>query len=76
MPMNYQPTDEQIRTKAYYLWEADGRPQNRDWDYWIKAKEQLEREVSGANGQTRKSSNSTTAEKPASKRTSRSPVYA
>jgi hypothetical protein len=36
-----QPSDEQIRVRAYYLWEADGRPHGRDWEYWVKAKEEL-----------------------------------
>lgn len=36
-----QPTEDEIRIQAYYLWEADGRPGGRDWEYWIKAKEQL-----------------------------------
>ncbi len=42
MTTNYfQPTDEQVSVRAYYLWERDGRPQNRDWDYWLRAKEEL-----------------------------------
>ena len=35
------PTEEQIRTRAYYLWEADGKPAGRDWDYWMKAQQEL-----------------------------------
>lgn len=37
-----QSTEEQIRTRAYYLWEAEGCPQGRDWEYWLKAKQELE----------------------------------
>lgn len=29
--------DEQIRTRAYELWEADGRPEGRADDYWHRA---------------------------------------
>lgn len=36
-----QPTDDEISVRAYYLWERDGRPHGRDFDYWLKAKEQL-----------------------------------
>ena len=36
-----QPSDDQISVRAYYLWERDGRPANRDWEYWLKAKEEL-----------------------------------
>jgi hypothetical protein len=81
MPTQYtQPTDEQIRTRAYYLWEADGRPQSRDWDYWMKAKQQLEREFSASNGGSRKTASSPAEkpekpEKPAAKR-NRAPAYA
>lgn len=44
-----QPTDEQIRTRAYFLWEADGCPQGRDWHYWLKAKEELQHRSQPAN---------------------------
>jgi hypothetical protein len=74
-----QPTDDQIRTRAYYLWEADGRPSNRDWEYWNKAKEQLsaKSDKPGTNGSTRKTSPTSTVSEPAKKKTnSRSPVYA
>ncbi len=36
-----QPTDEQIRTRAYFLWEADGCPQGKDWEYWMMAQGDL-----------------------------------
>jgi len=38
----YQPpTNEEISTYAYYLWEADGRVHGRDIDYWLQAKVHL-----------------------------------
>ena len=29
--------EEQIRRRAYELWEADGTPQGQDQRYWFKA---------------------------------------
>lgn len=28
-----------VRATAYFLWEQDGRPEGRSFDYWLKAKE-------------------------------------
>jgi hypothetical protein len=30
---------ESIRSTAYFLWEQDGRPEGRSFDYWLRAKE-------------------------------------
>lgn len=30
---------EAVRNTAYFLWEQDGRPQGRSFEYWLKAKE-------------------------------------
>jgi hypothetical protein len=72
-----QPTDEQIRVRAYCLWETDGKPQGRDWEYWLKAKEQLanESESNVSNGVSRKTSSSGSAPTESKKR-SRTPAYA
>jgi hypothetical protein len=40
---------EHIRTRAYELWEADGRPEGRETDYWHQAEWQLT-EGSSSNG--------------------------
>ncbi|MGV8955791.1 MAG: DUF2934 domain-containing protein [Cypionkella sp.] len=29
--------EDQIRARAYALWEADGRPAGQDQNYWFKA---------------------------------------
>ena len=29
--------EDQVRRRAYELWEADGRPQGQDQQYWFKA---------------------------------------
>lgn len=33
--------DDQVRRRAYELWEADGRPQGQDQQYWFKALAEL-----------------------------------
>lgn len=38
---------EKIRVQAYHLWEAEGRPQGRDDEFWVRAI-QIERQASGA----------------------------
>lgn len=35
------PTDEEIAVRAYHLWESEGRSHGRDWEYWLRAKEEL-----------------------------------
>jgi len=32
-----QAVDEDIRLRAYYLWEANGRPADRDEEFWRRA---------------------------------------
>ncbi|HWD19589.1 MAG TPA: DUF2934 domain-containing protein [Verrucomicrobiae bacterium] len=39
-----QFTQDQIAAKAYQLWEADGRPDGRDVEYWLKAQERLSKD--------------------------------
>ncbi|MGA7778359.1 MAG: DUF2934 domain-containing protein [Paraburkholderia sp.] len=39
--MDMPVTEEQIRTLAFYLWEADGSPEGRAEEYWEKAQRQL-----------------------------------
>lgn len=36
---------EQIRQTAYFLWEQDGRPEGRSFDYWLRAKEMALRQI-------------------------------
>jgi hypothetical protein len=35
------PTDEEVAAFAYKLWEAEGRPEGRDFDHWLQAKAHL-----------------------------------
>ena len=34
-----------VRATAYFLWEQDGRPDGRAFDYWLRAKEMHLREI-------------------------------
>jgi hypothetical protein len=36
---------EQIRQTAYFLWEQDGRPEGRAMEYWLRAKQALQRQL-------------------------------
>ena len=36
------PSDEEIRLRAYLLWERDGRPEGHGIDYWLQAARELE----------------------------------
>lgn len=36
--------EEQIRERAYQLWQADGAPEDRAEDYWIQAEGQIDAE--------------------------------
>lgn len=40
--MSKQPIDEQLRTRAYLLWEEEGRPDGRAHEFWERAKSMLE----------------------------------
>ena len=33
--------EDQVRRRAYELWEADGRPHGQDQQYWFKALAEL-----------------------------------
>ena len=34
-----------VRATAYFLWEQDGRPEGRAFDYWVRAKEMHKRQL-------------------------------
>ncbi|MCP8882096.1 DUF2934 domain-containing protein [Devosia sp. XJ19-1] len=36
---------EQIQSRAYALWEADGRPEGQDQTYWFKAVSEIAAEA-------------------------------
>ncbi len=41
---------QRIRERAYHLWEADGRPEGRDLEYWERARELVGMEDSAGAG--------------------------
>jgi len=34
--------DQEIRNRAYYLWEKAGRPSGREHDFWAEAAREIE----------------------------------
>jgi hypothetical protein len=42
-----KPTDEQIRLRAYRLWEEAGRPEGREEEFWHQAERDLQRAGDG-----------------------------
>ena len=38
------PTDEQIRERAYQLWEKAGKPEGKEDHFWLEADRQLNQE--------------------------------
>ena len=38
--------DAEIALRAYRIWEAEGRPGDKDFDHWLRAKAEIEAEVS------------------------------
>jgi len=43
--------DERIRTRAYHLWEENGRPQGREEEFWERARELIAIEDNPTAGQ-------------------------
>ena len=37
-----QPTEEQIRKRAFELWEQAGRPEGREDEFWNQAQRELQ----------------------------------
>jgi len=40
------PPEDQIRERAYVLWELAGKPEGREDEFWHEAKKELHREMS------------------------------
>ena len=47
MPNDQQPTPsaEQIRDRAYLMWEREGKQDGKSEEYWLRAKTELEAEM-------------------------------
>jgi hypothetical protein len=35
------PSDEQVKARAHQLWEAAGRPEGREHEFWYQAEKEL-----------------------------------
>ena len=45
-PFKSKPCDEQrVRERAYSIWLAEGRPDGRDVEHWLKARREVERDA-------------------------------
>ena len=59
----------QIRERAFCLWEADGSPEGREMDYWLRAEQDLDAGAPKPDRRGKGTAKVTSARK-ASKRTS------
>ena len=42
---NRVPTEEEVRERAHEIWLAEGKPEGREVDHWMRARRELEREA-------------------------------
>ncbi len=47
--MNGATPEAAIRQRAYAIWEAEGRPQGREWSHWAQASEEILETPAAAN---------------------------
>ena len=40
-----EPTEKEIQARAYQIWEPEGRPENREEEFWHLAQQELRNEV-------------------------------
>jgi hypothetical protein len=38
------PTDKEIAARAYQIWEREGRPENREGEFWLQAQQEVRNE--------------------------------
>ena len=43
--MKRAPTEEEVRERAHAIWLAEGMPEGREVDHWMRARRELEREA-------------------------------
>jgi hypothetical protein len=39
------PTEQEVRERAHEIWLAEGMPEGREVDHWMRARRELEREA-------------------------------
>ncbi len=44
MPEHAIPSEEEIRTRSYLIWEREGRPEGKSEEHWLRAKAELDAE--------------------------------
>lgn len=64
--MTTQDQRDRILVKAYEIWEAEGRPQGRDMEHWMKA--ELEIGTNKAKAKAKPAAKKPAAKKPAAKK--------
>jgi hypothetical protein len=47
-PQSHPEWEQRVRERAYALWEAEGRAQGRDEEYWHRAQELIDDETRSA----------------------------
>jgi len=47
--------DELVRTRSYFIWETEGRPDGRHLEHWLQAAKELEAEIAAPPSVKRKS---------------------
>jgi hypothetical protein len=50
--MKVAPREQQIRERAYAIWEGEGRPMDRADSHWLRAEAEIAREEARPNGAT------------------------
>ncbi len=53
----------QVRERAYFLWEQDGRPEGQSVEYWAKARREIE-DAAGPASSVRASPAAATSKQP------------
>lgn len=43
-------SDDNIRERAYHIWEREGRPHGRDFEHWVRAQVELVAEAGNGRG--------------------------
>ena len=57
-------TEEQIRNRAYQIWEREGQPHGRNLEHWLQAHWELMNEAAAKNGSAEAGKAADASEKP------------
>jgi hypothetical protein len=56
--MSY-PGSEEVRERAYRIWESEGKPHGRDLEHWLQAERELSADTGSPTGEKKKRSGGT-----------------